>query len=621
MTSSAKTCLINVDTIMRRLITRAGIKLAPTNSRRKMNLTKPFENTPESIHRKLDQFRVLLGGDALLSLTTEQQHSLREEAEKISQKLRSLEESFLTIGLLGGTGVGKSTLMNALAGSEIASASHRRPHTDNVLIYCHEDAGFLPSLPRENLPWALVPHRSDTIRQILLCDLPDFDSLLGEHRERVIEFLEHLDLLVWVTSPEKYGDGLFYEFLSQVPKAEKNFIFVLNKTDLLFQDESLEQGYQQLTRLARTFQEHLGKQRIEQPRLYILAAQEALLPDPLSPWNQFPSFRQEIFQRRDTKQVMAIKAANVDAEVQRLFSALETELLNLDQFQQVLAQSEKDLEDQRESWVQAGEEAIQTWLARRIKPAMQSYKRDPSHLVGPGYSLAILLRSLRRNMSEETDRLMEPSKLQPPEDVTAGFRKRLEWVEEHLNHSVLRQGLPSSFSEKMKKAIHMERRFESLGENFLNAVTLHIVEPPLPAFRLFKSVQWLFYLTLLSLLLIAVGGEKAWLHVLDETGVSSVLQLLISIINTLFSGKGLAALGSYVLLNLFLAFRFYRRYGDLLNKFSQKALDGLKKSLSKAWEDCLNGTLHDLSQIREETRRKTGTIAEMREGGTDKERQ
>jgi hypothetical protein len=118
---------------------------------------------------------------------------------------------------------------------------------------------------------------------------------------------------------------------------------------------------------------------------------------------------------------------------------------------------------------------------------------------------------------------------------------------------------------------------------------------------------------LLSILLIAVGGEKAWLNVLKEFSVSSVPQLLISIINTLFSGKGLAALGSYVLLNLFLAFRFYRRYGTLLAKSSQKALDALKKALLKAWGDCLTGILLDLSQLREETRTKTATIAKMRD--------
>jgi len=577
-------------------------------------MTKPFENTAEAIHWKLDQFRVLLAGDALLSLSPEQQHSLRETAEDLSQKLRSMRESFLTIGLLGGSGVGKSTVMNALAGSEIASASHRRPHTDRVLIYSHEETSpLVPRLPGEDLPWTLVTHRSDALRQVLLCDLPDFDSLLGEHRERVIQFLEHLDLLVWVTSPEKYGDGRFYEFLAQVPKAKQNFLFVLNKTDLLFQDESLEQGYQQLTRLARTFEEHLKKQSLEQPRLYILSAREAILFHPLSPWNQFPSFRQEVFHHRDTKQILAIKAANMDVEVQRLFSALETEGLNLTLFQQVLAQGQKDLEDQRSSWLQTGDEAIQLWLAKRIKPAMQSYKRDPSHLVGPGYGLAILLGSMQRNLSPEIDRLLDPSKLQPPEDATAVFRKRLEWVDEHLSHSVLHQGLPASFVEKTKKAINVERRFESLGENFLNAVTLYIVEPPLPAFRLFRIVQGVLYATLLGVLLIALGGEKAWLHAFDEPGLSSVLQLFVSMISAVFSGKGLAALGSYVLLNLFLAFRFYRRYGTLLKKFTQKALDALRKALAAAWGDCLNGILHDLSRIREKTRERMETINEIKD--------
>ena len=580
----------------------------------KENMTTTNDKSLENLHQKLDQFRVLLGGDALLSLTPEQQRTLREEADALSLKLRSMQESFLTIGLLGGTGVGKSTVMNALAGSEIASASHRRPHTDRVLIYTHEDAGPLGSpLPEKDLPHVLVGHRSEAIRQVLLCDLPDFDSLLGEHRERVLRFLEHLDLLVWVTSPEKYGDGRFYEFLAQVPKAKPNFLFVLNKTDLVFQNGSLEEGYQQLTRLARTFQEHLTKQHLDQPRLYVLSAREAILFEPLSPWNQFPSFKQEVFHRRDAKQILAIKAANIDVEVQRLFSALEAERVSLTLFQQALTQCEKDLEDQRSSWILAGEEAIQLWLGRRIKPAMQAYKRDPSHLVGPGYSLAILLGLMERHRSENSDRLLDPSGLQPPEQATTSFRKRLEWVDEHLAHAVMRRGLSSPFAEKTKHTIQVERRFDSLGEQFLNAVTLHIVEPKLPHFRIFKAFQWSSYLLLLGVLLIAVGGEKAWAHVFEAFGVSSLLQLLISIINTLFSGKGLAALGSYVLLSLFLAFRFYRRYGVLLEKSSQKALETLGKALSKAWIVCLDGILHDMGKLKEETREKWAAINEIKE--------
>jgi hypothetical protein len=185
-------------------------------------------------------------------------------------------------------------------------------------------------------------------------------------------------------------------------------------------------------------------------------------------------------------------------------------------------------------------------------------------------------------------------------------------VDELLGHAVLRRSLSSSFLERTKRTITMEKRFEALGENFLTAVTLHIVEPPLPSFRLFKAFQWVSYFLLTGVLLIAVGGERAWLSVLEAFGLSSVLQLLISLINTLFSAKGLAALGSYLLLNLFLAFRFYRRYGILLNKSSQKSLVALKEALLKAWSECLDGILHDLGKLREEIREKITMIAEIK---------
>jgi hypothetical protein len=177
----------------------------------------------------------------------------------------------------------------------------------------------------------------------------------------------------------------------------------------------------------------------------------------------------------------------------------------------------------------------------------------------------------------------------------------------------MRHGLSAPFAEKTKRTVDVERRFDSLGENFLNAVTLHIVEPTLPAFRLFKGVQWISYLLLLAVLLIAVGGERAWINVLEAFGLSSLLHLLISIINTLFSGKGLAALGSYVLLNLFLAFRFYRRYWVLLDKASQKALEGLSKALSRAWSDCLDRIIQDMGKLKQEAQGKTAAIHEIKE--------
>ena len=192
----------------------------------------------QSLQEEIDQTIHLLDLSLLFSFTREERDDLRGKATDLSKKLASVEGGFLTVGLLGGTGVGKSTLMNALAGSEIASTSHRRPHTDDILIYRYVEATAVPNLTLAEIPWREITHQEKAIRQILLCDLPDFDSLVGEHSRRALDFMEHLDVLIWVTSPEKYADGRFYDLLEQVPKARQNFYFVLNKVDLLFDGNS-----------------------------------------------------------------------------------------------------------------------------------------------------------------------------------------------------------------------------------------------------------------------------------------------------------------------------------------------------------------------------------------------
>ncbi len=197
----------------------------------------------QELQSDLNRIQVLLHQDALLSVSSEEKKRLLEDCLELIQKLDTVAESALLVGLLGGTGVGKSSLMNALACASIAATSHRRPHTDQVLIYHHGSVPLPAAINKSPYPWREIRHEAEAVRHILLCDFPDFDSLLKGHREQVLHFLEHLDILVWVTTPEKYADESFYTLLRQVPKARQNFYFVLNKVDLLFQTEASEQGY------------------------------------------------------------------------------------------------------------------------------------------------------------------------------------------------------------------------------------------------------------------------------------------------------------------------------------------------------------------------------------------
>jgi len=573
-----------------------------------------MEHPARQLQGEIDQILNLLNEGSFFSFTAEERRSLHGEAGKLSQKLGAIEGRFLTLGLLGGTGVGKSTLMNALAGSEIASASHRRPHTDQVLIYRHVEAHPLPVLALSDVPWREITHRGHDILQILLCDLPDFDSLMGEHREHVLHFLKHLDVLVWVTSPEKYGDGRFYEFLRLVPRAKQNFYFVLNKVDLLFEGKTLETGYGQMAGVSSRFQEHLKENGISEPVFYLLAAEPALHSDQPAPWNQFSAFKHQVFQQRDIKQITAIKTANLDVEVQHLFSTFKKEALNLESFARIIGDSVKELEEQRSLWIQGGQEAINLWIGKHIRQDVLSDQGDPHHLVGPGNGLAILLQDFRKRFTKEENRRPDLSLFAPPEEINVSFRRRLEWVEDQIDHRILRQDLAPPFREKLHEILDVTKRFEDLRERFFHLAALHAAEPSLPSFWGFRALQYLLYLLLLAFFLLAIGGETAWREILTDPGGAGMLGLLLSGIYTLFSGKGLAALASYVLLNLLLAFRFYRRYKKLLRHATQKIVKPLRLELVKVWEEELDAIQDGLKRFRTDIQSQIAAVSDLKQG-------
>jgi predicted GTPase len=55
-------------------------------------------------------------------------------ASRARERLRLAGDAYV-VALVGGTGVGKSSLLNALAGEEITAASPRRPTTDHAVAW------------------------------------------------------------------------------------------------------------------------------------------------------------------------------------------------------------------------------------------------------------------------------------------------------------------------------------------------------------------------------------------------------------------------------------------------------------------------------------------------------
>jgi hypothetical protein len=143
------------------------------------------------------------------------------------------------LAFVGGTGVGKSSLLNALAGAAVSAASVRRPTTTAPIAWvpAAERAALAPLLA-----WIGVEdvreHAGTDLGPVAILDLPDMDSVAGEHRARVEAILPRVDAVAWITDPEKYHDAALHDdFLrTWMPRLARQVV-VLNKADRLSADD------------------------------------------------------------------------------------------------------------------------------------------------------------------------------------------------------------------------------------------------------------------------------------------------------------------------------------------------------------------------------------------------
>jgi hypothetical protein len=449
------------------------------------------------------------------------------------------------------------------------------------------------------------------IRHILLCDLPDFDGLLGQHREIVMDFLQHLDLLLWVTSPEKYADKQFHDFLHAVPKAEQNFTFVLNKSDILFDGVSSQEGYEQLEIVTRRFRALVLENGITEPLLYRISAEEAKRSNDLSPWNQFTDLKQQIFQHRDIKQITAIKTANLDTEIKALTASLTRELIHLKAFERILTAWEKEGGVHPDPWRTEGKEVIDLWLQNHLNRYILRDQNDAAQLVGPGRGIALLIGLFRKRPVGDLNVEMDPSLLSPPEYIIKALRSQIQHIEDTLCHRLNLDHFPRPYQDRIRAVVDVKTRFQDLGTTFFNVVVNHLTGARAKTLWGFRMQQYVIYLLLTACLLFALGGDTLWLAVIESPGFSNVIRLFIRIIQTLFSPGGLAALGSYLLLGITLGIRYHGKNRKYLERHISRFSRIIAADLVRSWEAVLEQVKEDVHGLRREIQKRIQTIQSL----------
>ena len=143
-------------------------------------------------------------------------------------------ESPLVIATMGGTGVGKSALINALAGDEVAKTDRSRPTTRRPTLICRP--GMTPDLLGIDANSVAVVHRDlPALAHLVLVDCPDPDTTEATdapdtNLARLRHILPHCDVLLVATTQQKYRSARVADELAAAA-AGARLVFVQTHAD------------------------------------------------------------------------------------------------------------------------------------------------------------------------------------------------------------------------------------------------------------------------------------------------------------------------------------------------------------------------------------------------------
>jgi energy-coupling factor transporter ATP-binding protein EcfA2 len=136
--------------------------------------------------------------------------------------------------VLGSTGSGKSSLVNALAGRQVSPSGVTRPTTRRpvVLVTPPEVEAFLAGrllgvMARDDR-LGLAVHDA-AFPGLALVDAPDLDSVEAANRAAADELLQAADLCVFVTTAQRYADAVPWDFLTRARDRGLPLLLVANR--------------------------------------------------------------------------------------------------------------------------------------------------------------------------------------------------------------------------------------------------------------------------------------------------------------------------------------------------------------------------------------------------------
>ncbi|SFJ38405.1 dynamin family protein [Planctomicrobium piriforme] len=168
---------------------------------------------------------------------------LRRVMDRV-ETLRIRMEAPLVVATFGGTGTGKSTLVNALVGEDVTRTGRQRPTTQRPVLITHTQTSPASlGLPLDEVD--VVQREADLLRDVVLLDCPDPDTSEGDapgsNLDRLRTLLPYCDVLLYVSTQQKYRSARVADELKTAASGCR-IIFVQTHADL---DEDIRHDWQQ----------------------------------------------------------------------------------------------------------------------------------------------------------------------------------------------------------------------------------------------------------------------------------------------------------------------------------------------------------------------------------------
>ena len=171
-----------------------------------------------------------------LQLELVENNVAKEDLDSLKHSIRQLDDLFLIV-IVGEFNSGKSAFINALLGQQLLKEGVT-PTTSqiNILRYGEKNESHLIEKDQTILSFPV-----EILSELSIVDTPGTNAIIRQHEELTTHFVPRADLILFVTSADRPFTESERSFMQSIRDWGKKVVIILNKIDILEDEEELTQ--------------------------------------------------------------------------------------------------------------------------------------------------------------------------------------------------------------------------------------------------------------------------------------------------------------------------------------------------------------------------------------------